>query len=947
MYDSEYVKDILFICGRQLGKCQGVDTEVLTTNGRLVRLGDIQVGDTVLAKDDNFKFVPRKVTDKFDQGRKKLICIKTRMGAEIEVTREHRLLTATGFRCAGTFHVGTRIGTPRKCGEFTGVVTPPRDRVALTAYAVGDGCCSQPGAIGITTAASEVKSALAELLVDHYGVSPDKRTKDCVSVNVHRAHPLHSWLEEDGLVGHYSWEKFIPDWVFGLSREDTTLFVESLWATDGSIKAYKGFPSITYCSTSRAIVDSLRSLLLKFGIVSSVRTKGTGYTKDDEWHVCRQAYELRVEGYDSQVRFVETFQVPGKPAPTFKTFKACRRNSNRDTLPRATQELFNKLLKPILHNRGDSLRTAGLRLTLRYPPSIDKARKYLEFAAAHGLSDTQEYRDLSLMVLGDVAWDEVVAIEDAGEHQTYDLEIEGDHNYVADFIVSHNSINLSRSEVLDLISIPQLQILYVAPLQQQTQRYSTLYLLEAIQSCALARQLQSPELDGVLSDSKILKSVGHQSFATGAGIQLTYAKTSSDRARGIFADRIDFDEIQDQLTDNIPVISESLTASEWGVRRFTGTAKTADNTIESLWQKSAKCEWAIPCSGCNTWAIPNEDGRVLDMIQADGIHCVHCGKKLNPRDGQWVPAYPSRMNEFRGYHIPQIVVPAIVESKEKWRNIIQKVMNLPLPLLMQEVLGISYSVGARIITQADIDRQSVLPPIAELQKKLRDYTLTVSGVDWGGAEQSSFTVHTIIGIRPDGRIDTLWSRRYVGFDPDEMLAQIAKAHRWYKCAMMAADYGMGFDKNVMLEKRFNIIVIQIFLCRQNRLLAYSPTLGQHRWTVDKTTAMEVMFLAIKYGRIFFPPQDEFEIYTRDLLSPYEQVTESGGLAHRMFVRNPSQPDDFAMSLCFACMLAMQMVNSSMMDLIPASAFGGGQTGSGAPAIVNVDPADVLAALSVG
>ena len=26
--------------------------------------------------------------------------------------------------------------------------------------------------------------------------------------------------------------------------------------------------------------------------------------------------------------------------------------------------------------------------------------------------------------------------------------------------------------------------------------------------------------------------------------------------------------------DNIPVISESLTSSEWGIRRFTGTAKT-------------------------------------------------------------------------------------------------------------------------------------------------------------------------------------------------------------------------------------------------------------------------------------------------------------------------------------------------------------------------------------
>jgi hypothetical protein len=116
---------------------------------------------------------------------------------------------------------------------------------------------------------------------------------------------------------------------------------------------------------------------------------------------------------------------------------------------------------------------------------------------------------------------------------------------------------------------------------------------------------------------------------------------------------------------------------------------------------------------------------------------------------------------------------------------------------------------------------------------------------------SSFTGHTVIGIRRDGNIAVLWARRFIGFDPDEMLTEIARAHRFYKCAMMAADYGMGFDKNVMLENRFGIVVVQIMLVRQNKLLGYSPTLGQHRWTVDKTTSLEILFLAIKYGKSFY------------------------------------------------------------------------------------------------
>ena len=43
------------------------------------------------------------------------------------------------------------------------------------------------------------------------------------------------------------------------------------------------------------------------------------------------------------------------------------------------------------------------------------------------------------------------------------------------------SVSLSRSEIFNLLSIPNYQILYVAPLQEQTRRYSDLYINETIQ----------------------------------------------------------------------------------------------------------------------------------------------------------------------------------------------------------------------------------------------------------------------------------------------------------------------------------------------------------------------------------------------------------------------------------------------------------------------------------
>jgi hypothetical protein len=324
---------------------------------------------------------------------------------------------------------------------------------------------------------------------------------------------------------------------------------------------------------------------------------------------------------------------------------------------------------------------------------------------------------------------------------------------------------------------------------------------------------------------------------------------------------------------------------------------------------------------------------------------VNCGKKINVRNGEWVPAIRKKHNIFRGYHIPQIVVPFIVEDPLRWSGLVRKVLRLPLPIILQEILGISCSLGARIITQADIERASTLPLMNKLMKDRFEYVMTLGGIDWGVAEHDSFTVHTIIGVKPDGKLDVLYAKRFIGFDPDEVLMEIAKANQFYQVQLCAGDFGMGFDKNILLEKEYGQRMVQIMYVRQSRLLGYNAFMGHPRWTVDKTTALELMFMAIKYGRIRFPPQQEFKLYTDDLLSPYEEIVESGGLTSRRFLRNPNRPDDFAHALCFASLVAMRMMNASIVDLVPSGVMSAAQ-GVEQPELTAVDPEEILAALSV-
>ena len=158
----------------------------------------------------------------------------------------------------------------------------------------------------------------------------------------------------------------------------------------------------------------------------------------------------------------------------------------------------------------------------------------------------------------------------------------------------------------------------------------------------------------------------------------------------------------------------------------------------------------------------------------------------------------------------------------------------------------------------------------------------------------------------------------------------------------AADYGLGYQNNLLLMSRFGINLVQMNFVRQNTPLGFAKdSRGNDRWTVDKTSALRAMFLAIKYGRVYFPPYDEFEPYTVDLLSPFEHIVESSGLTHIVYQRDPARPDDFAMALCFVLMAAVKVAGLDILDLIPQTAFHSG-IATGSPNDILVDPRDYLA-----
>jgi len=616
------------------------------------------------------------------------------------------------------------------------------------------------------------------------------------------------------------------------------------------------------------------------------------------------------------------FTIPGKPK---LSLAQVRDRSNRNVVPIEVNQILARIFKPLKRIHGNSLRTHGLRVKAKYPLTRATLRRYLDFIHKLQLVGP-DVELLENLYSGDLVWDEIKSITPEPAQECFDIEVCNTHNFLLDGIISHNSTNLSRSEVLEAISRPYFQILYVAPLQQQSYRYSTLYLSEAISSCDYAIKLQKG--DEELGDGKIVKSVAHKAFSNGAGIQMSYAKTSPDRARGITADMIDFDEVQDHLADHVPIVKESLSNSAWGICRYTGTAKTTDNLIDHLFNQSSMSEWTCKCSACGHYNQPTKDNDVLRMIHIDGPVCTKCRKKglirvLDIRKGFYVAGKPDRENEFLGLHVPQIVVPAIVFSPRRWQRLIRKVLKLPPSIIYTEILGISSDVGVRLISQENIDECCTLGTHVECRSLINTYLWRVVAIDWGISEITSYTVVAVIGFSQQGTYDVLFAKRYVGQDIEEIIADICRIYAAYQCHYASADFGVGFTNNKMLSNR-GLQVIQIQYVTQNVFMTFNPMHGQARWMVDRNTALSTMFFGIRNKNIRFCAVEDSKEYTVDLLSPYESVNEeSAGIVKKRFLRDPSRPDDFAHSLTFGLLVLMYLVDDQLLKIRPDHAIPNG------------------------
>jgi replicative DNA helicase len=421
------------------------DTGAEVTMGELLASGERNI--PVWTIDDSFRLVEGTMTHVFPSGEKEVFEMRLASGRSIKASANHPFLTLDGWRRLDQLSAGTRLAVPRRVPEATETREWPESHIVLMAHMIGDGCLAPRQPIHYTSADAENLAAVEDAarafgvtgrLVQQenwfhlYLPAPYKLTHG-------KRNPIAAWFDRFGLYGKRSYEKFVPSEVFELPHHQIALFLRHLWATDGCVFAHPKQDRIYYATTSERLAEDVRHLLLRVGVQSRTkRMKKSTY---------RDCFQVHVTGRENQLRFLEDIGVHGargaKARAALAHVSMREGNTNLDTVPREvwSQVRTAKAASNLTERQLQAAVGTAYRGSTFYKAAPSRERLM-------GLAAVLRSPELHALAESDLFWDEISSIESLGVQPVFDATVPGTHNFIANGIVTHNSIEQDADVVL-------------------------------------------------------------------------------------------------------------------------------------------------------------------------------------------------------------------------------------------------------------------------------------------------------------------------------------------------------------------------------------------------------------------------------------------------------------------------------------------------------------------
>jgi ribonucleoside-diphosphate reductase alpha chain len=434
--------------------CLTPDSMVTTDRG-LVRLGELgdlygdrwQGLDLAVSTDEG----PRRATNFFVNGEEPTRLIRTEGGYLIQGTLTHRikiLLPETGEwhwrRLADLapgdlvpLQMGTMVGEPRSVplpvldqAYWTGdphlhvpdVISA--ELAELVGYFMGDGSLHAKGIrLCVADDDTDVVERLSVLSKELFGITPTVTAREGYREVALGSVRIARWwqsagfakeLPEDGHSGK-GWVPRIPSAI--LEANDPVVyaaFLSGLFEADGTV--LDGVPSV---STAHAgFAGEIRSMLLVLGLAATTRRTTSGWGGD--------ILQVRLRNIDHALNFDEVVGFIGERKARLMVALEPGSSAKKDLVFLPGQVWQD--IAPTGHSRHDAV-MQSLRKTGGVPRML--VRRLFE-----------ETRDARLGAALGYLFERVAANEDGGVQPTYDLSVPDNVTYVANGMVSHNTIGL-------------------------------------------------------------------------------------------------------------------------------------------------------------------------------------------------------------------------------------------------------------------------------------------------------------------------------------------------------------------------------------------------------------------------------------------------------------------------------------------------------------------------
>lgn len=372
------------------------DTGAETTLGALHSAGVRDV--PVWALDESLRYVRRHLTHVFPTGTRPVFRLTLKSGKALRATENHPFLTYAGWAPLRELRTGTPLAVPRHVPAPAWFEPWDDSRVILLARLLGH---------------------------------PD------FVLDSSRRNVVGDWLDKLGVAKAKAHKRRVPIELYHAPKRQIALFVQHLWAAAGSVTLDEGGGTISFTSSSRHLVDGVSRLLLRFGISTRIRSRGKGAgggsAPGSPGKARYPAYRLDIVGDDSQRRFLQEIGVVGRhAAPAERLLTLLRPHAPAPADADVQAEVWERVREVMSEAKVPAV--LG-----RHDPS----RERLERMAA-----VLDSADFDLYAVNDVVWDPVVSVEPDGVERVYDATVLGGHNFIANGIAVHNSIEQDADMVI-------------------------------------------------------------------------------------------------------------------------------------------------------------------------------------------------------------------------------------------------------------------------------------------------------------------------------------------------------------------------------------------------------------------------------------------------------------------------------------------------------------------